>query len=166
MSINRKKVYIALGLVLSTLVFPWSLIYYFLIFPMLYTGAIVPFFLWKNVFDGTIKDISVYSLLWKIPAVILLFLILNIGELSTFYILPYLPANLMIRILSVIFMIFILRVIVYLEMLWVWQPALFNNLPKIQNFIICSVFISTILACYAVISDIDRYWQLLKFLQN
>ena len=96
----QKKAYIAGGMVLSTLVFPWPLIYYFMIFPVLYTGVIVPFFLWHNVLGGQFKGIAKDTLLWKIPAIIVLYLILNIGELSTFYILPFLPESLPLYILA------------------------------------------------------------------
>ena len=166
MSINPKKVYIALGFVLSTLAFPWSIIYYFLIFPMLYTGGIVPFFLWKNLFEGKMKDFSINSLLWKIPAIILLYLVLNIGELSIFYILSFLSENLTIRILVVMFIIFILRIITYAEMLWVWQPSLYKNFSKMQWCLIGLIIISIIVACYFVVSNIDLYRTLLIFLQN
>lgn len=155
--------YIALGLILSTLAFPWSIIYYFLIFPMLYTGVIVPFFLWKNLFEGKMKDVPINSLLWKIPAIILLYLILNIGELSIFYILSFLSENLTLRISVVMFIIFILRIITYAEMLWVWQPSLYKNFPKMQWSLTGLIIISIMVACYFVVSNIDRYWLLFNF---
>lgn len=166
MPINPKKVYTALGLVLSSLAFPWSIIYYFLIFPMLYTGGIVPFFLWKNLFEGKMKDVPINSLLWKIPTITLLYLVLNIGELSIFYILSFLSENLTIRILVVMFIIFILRIVTYAEMLWVWQPLSYKNFSKMQWLFIGLIIVSIIVACYFVVSNIDRYRSLLIFLQN
>ncbi len=160
----QKKAYIAGGMVLSTLVFPWPLIYYFMIFPALYTGVIVPFFLWHNVLGGQFKRIAKDTLLWKIPAIIVLYLILNIGELSTFYILPFLPESLPLYILAEMVMIFILRVITYGAMLFVWQPDLFKNFPKIKISLMCMMIISAISAGYSVVSDINRYKNLLDFL--
>lgn len=157
MAIKEKKIFLALGLVLSTLVFPWSLIYFFLVFPTLYTAFIIPFFLWQKVFNGKIEDISRKSFLWKIPTIFLLYIVLNIEELSILNILAFLPENLLLRILVVIFIILILRMVNYTQMLWVWQPTLFKKNSKIQFILISTLLISLIFSIYSISSNIYRY---------
>ena len=157
MTTIQKKICIALGLVLSTLIFPMSIIYCFIIFPALYTGFIVPFFLWRNVFDGKFEYISKSSVLWKIPAILLLYIMLNEGELWILYIVPLLPEDLTLRMVVVIFIILILRIIIYAEMLLLWQPSLFKKFPRIQLFIICLTIITTIVAGCSIVSNIDIY---------
>ena len=161
MAIKEKKICVALELILSTLVFPWSLIYFFLVFPTLYTAFIAPFFLWKKVFNGKIEDISRKSFLWKIPTIILLYLVLNIEELSVLNILAFLPESLMLRILTVIFIILIVRIVTYSQMLWIWQPDLFKKNSKIRFILISTLLISLIFSTYSITFNITRYKDML-----
>ena len=122
--LTKKKSFIALGLLLSTLIFPWPFMFFILIIPPIYVGFVVPFLIWKFVFNGDWQDIPKYSLIWKIPIIFVFNMVLALGE----------------------FFALILRIIAYVAMILVWQPKVFKPFPKLKWSLIVVIFITTISA--------------------
>lgn len=149
-SITKKKIFTAVGLIFSTLIFPWSFIFFFLIIPPIYTGFIVPFLIWKLIFNGQFKDIAKISLIWKIPIIIIFNLILTIGELATFPIIAYLPNSTILHVFIIALQMVILRAIAYSAIIFVWHPKTFINYPKIRLAISSIIFISIVFTSYFV----------------
>ena len=143
---TKKKTFITLGLLLSTLIFPWSFAFFILIIPPIYVGFIVPFLIWKFVFNGNLQDIANYSLIWKIPLIVIFNLALTLGEILTLVVLAYLPKNVLLSVFVIATLILILRIIAYTAMIWVWQPQIFRPFPKIKWGIITVIFITMISA--------------------
>ncbi len=144
--ITIKKVFITLGLLLSTLIFPWPFAFFILIIPPIYVGFVVPFLIWKFVFNGNLKDISKCSLIWKIPVIIIFNLVLALEEILTLAVLAYLPKNFLFSVLIIASLILMLRIVAYMAMIWVWQPKIFMPFPKIKWSIITVIFIAIISA--------------------
>lgn len=142
--LTKKKSFIALGLLLSTLIFPWPFMFFILIIPPIYVGFVVPFLIWKFVFNGDWQDIPKYSLIWKIPIIIIFNLVLTLGEILTLTILSYLPKNVLFSVFVIATLILILRIVAYIAMIWVWQPKIFTPFPKIKWSIITVIFITMI----------------------
>ena len=108
---TKKKSFITLGLLLSTLIFPWPFALFILIIPPVYVGFIVPYLIWKFVFNGDWQDIPKYSLIWKIPIIFVFNMVLAIGEFFAIVILLYLPKSILLLILGGILCILILSII-------------------------------------------------------
>lgn len=142
--ITIKKVFITLGLLFSTLIFPWPFAFFILIIPPVYVGFVVPFLIWKFVFNGNLKDISKCSLIWKIPVIIIFNLVLALEEILTLAVLAYLPKNFLFSVLIIALLILILRIVAYTAMIWVWQPKIFRPFPKVKWSIITVIFITMI----------------------
>ncbi len=143
---TKKKSFITLGLLLSTLIFPFPFALFMLVFPPVYVGFIVPYLIWKLVFNGNWQDIPKYSLIWKIPIIFVFNMVLAIGEFFAIVILLYLPKSILLLILGGILCILILRIIAYAAMMLVWQPKIFKPFPKLKWSLIAVIFITTISA--------------------
>lgn len=143
---TKKKTFITLGLLLSTLAFPWSFAFFILIIPPIYVGFVVPFLIWKFIFNGNLQDITKYSLIWKIPLIVIFNLILTLGEILTLVVLAYLPKNVLLSVLVIALLILILRTVAYVAIIWVWQPKVFKPFPKIKWGIIAVIFVIMIFA--------------------
>lgn len=144
--LTKKKSFIALGLLLSTLIFPWPFMFFILIIPPIYVGFVVPFLIWKFVFNGDWQDIPKYSLIWKIPIIFVFNMVLALGEFFAIGVLTYLPKITLLLILAGILSLLILRIIAYAAMILVWQPKVFKPFPKLKWSLIVVIFITTILA--------------------
>ena len=143
---TKKKAFITLGLLLSTLIFPWPFALFILIIPPVYVGFIVPYLIWKFVFNGNWQDIPKYSLIWKIPIIFVFNMVLVHGEFFAIDVLTYLPKSTLLLIFAVALYLLILRIIAYAAMILVWQPQIFKPFPKLKWSLIMVIFITTILA--------------------
>ena len=143
---TKKKSFIALGLLLSTLIFPWPFMFFILIIPPIYVGFVVPFLIWKFVFNGDWQDIPKYSLIWKIPIIFVFNMVLALGEFFAIGVLTYLPQITLLLILAGTLSLLILRIIAYVAMILVWQPKVFKPFPKLKWSLIVVIFITTISA--------------------
>ena len=143
---TKKKAFITLGLLLSTLIFPWPFALFILIIPPVYVGFIVPYLIWKFVFNGDWQDIPKYSLIWKIPIIFVFNMVLVHGEFFAIDVLTYLPKSTLLLIFAVALYLLILRIIAYAAMILVWQPQIFKPFPKLKWSLIMVIFITTILA--------------------
>lgn len=144
--LTKKKSFIALGFLLSTLIFPWPFMFFILIIPPIYVGFVVPFLIWKFVFNGNWQDIPKYSLIWKIPIIFVFNMVLVHGEFFAIDVLTYLPKSTLLLIFAVALYLLILRIIAYAAMILVWQPQIFKPFPKLKWSLIMVIFITTILA--------------------
>ena len=144
--LTKKKSFIALGLLLSTLIFPWPFMFFILIIPPIYVGFVVPFLIWKFVFNGDWQDIPKYSLIWKIPIIFVFNMVLALGEFFAIGVLTYSPKITLLLILAGTLSLLILRIIAYVAMILVWQPKVFKPFPKLKWSLIVVIFITTISA--------------------
>ena len=138
-----KRTYLCLGLLLSTLIFPIQIAFVFLIFPPIYVSFIVPFLIWKFSLQGSIKNIDLVSLAWKLPFILWLSLLsMFLGEflaLSVFYFIP----NNGIHFIIFGIVILLIRSITYILIIFIWQPSIYHFSNKLKKL----TFICTLIFC-------------------
>ena len=119
--IEKSKLIKTILLLLSTLLFPlqfFSIAFYFI--PSLYIGVAVPYLIWKIWFNGNNQKIKKYSLVWKIPLIILLSIALLFVEMLLIFHIP-ITLSLFGKIVGLVFLLLSARSITYAMMIFVWQ---------------------------------------------
>ena len=126
---NQKSKYIkSLLLVLSTLLFPlqiFSIVFWFV--PALYISAIVPYYLWKIWFGENNQKIKIYSLFWKVPIIFFIAYTMLYMEMLLSLIIFAIGVSLIGKIIIFVFLIFLLRCLVYAMMIFIWQPMILKS---------------------------------------
>ena len=126
---TKTELYKCIALLLSTLLFSLQYIFIVLWLPAIYVNFIVPYFIWKLLFHGNIKNIKPTSLIWKIPAITLLAFCSMFWEISAFLMSSFADGHFLITAAFFFAEILIIRIITYTLTIFIWQPELFK-FPK------------------------------------
>lgn len=118
--IEKLKYLKSFCLLLSTLPFPlfFGIILY--VVPALYVCFVVPYLIWKIWFGTDNQKIKKYSLVWKIPLIILLSIALLFVEMLFIFHIP-ITLSLFGKIVGLAFLLLSARSITYAMMIFVWQ---------------------------------------------
>ena len=116
---------------MSTLLWPFqffSTVFYFI--PSVYVSLIIPYLIWKILFDKTNFQIRKYSLIWKIPIIVFLAMAMFYIELGFIFVFAT-SMSLVSKIMIFVFLLLLVRCITYAMMIFVWQSDILTPYRKL-----------------------------------
>ena len=125
---NQSKYTKSILLILSTLLCPlqiFGILFYFI--PILYISIVIPYFIWKIWIGKNNKKIQIYSLVWKIPAVLFIASTMIYIEIFLLFIIFATEITLIFQIIIFIVLLLLMRCMTYAMMIFIWQPDILKS---------------------------------------